>query len=58
MIEYATSEKGKEYVIDLSNIEENHKFKAVHTYCDNKPITLAMGSKTYKSRIYWDLDNL
>lgn len=50
--------KGKKYIIDLTDIAEKDKFKAVHKYCDDKPITLAMGSKTYKNKIYWDLDNL
>ncbi len=58
LIGYAESEEGKKYVIDLANIREDQKFKAVHSYCDDKVITLARGSKTYKGMIFWDLDNL
>lgn len=47
-----------DYQCNLSNIPEKNRFKAVHTYCSDKPITLSEGSLTYKGHIYWNLDNL
>ena len=50
--------KGADYVINLENIQDAKRFKAVHTYCGDTPITLENNSITHKGIIYWNLDNL
>ena len=58
-IEYAINGRGKEYTIDLDNIPNEKKFRAIDTYCGKEvPFMEGINAKSFNGKIYWNLDNL